>query len=103
MITAASLQVKKETLESPGSQDKLENLETQVREETWDTQVNIVLSTSACVFFCFCFMFLKNGSAGYNFLYYISVCWLHHMTFHITIFQILLISEAVLLYLMISF
>lgn len=102
MITAASLQVKKETLESLGSQDKLENLETQVREETWDTQVNIVLPTSVCFFF-FCFMFLKNGSAGYNFLYYIPACWLHYMTFHIKIFQILLISEEVLLYLMIYF
>ncbi len=97
-----SLQVKKETLESPGSQEKLEHLETQVREETWDTQVNIVLSTLACVFF-FCFMFLKNWSAGYNFLYYIPACWLHHMNFHIKIFQILLISEAVSLYLMIFF
>ncbi len=48
-------------------------------------------------------MFLKNGSAGYNFLYYIPACWLHHMTFHIKIFQILLISEAVSLYLMIYF
>lgn len=48
LIIVASLQVRKETLESLGSKEELENLETQVKEETWDTQVNIVLSTSAC-------------------------------------------------------
>lgn len=40
-----------------------------------------------CMWVDFVFMFLKNGSAGYNFLYYIPACWLHHMTFHSKIFS----------------